>query len=102
LNFVVANTVKRLIHIIREECRELKIDKLLVDANKPRAISGMSQFGKVSSNLPRASDDSNLFTKFDRSSLVNDVLSFNRPAFERKSTNLPMKKKIIHRRRNQC
>ena len=57
LNFVVPNTIKRILHIIREACHELKLDK-----HTDEDIKGMEDFGKVEITklLRKSSDDSQL------------------------------------------
>ena len=49
LNFVVPNTVKRVLHILRESCKYYKIDQELSDKDnnqKMSTIENMQDFGK--------------------------------------------------------
>lgn len=45
LNFVVPNTIKRIIHVFREACHQCKLDKELEKNTKILGIGGMADFG---------------------------------------------------------
>ena len=70
LNFVVPNTVKRVLHILRESCKILKIDQELQNhcdsQNNINRLEGMMGFEKIPRNQNRgnrAVDDSQISAK---------------------------------------
>jgi translation initiation factor 2B subunit (eIF-2B alpha/beta/delta family) len=55
MNFVVPNTIKRILHVIREAKTHYKFDNVTND------VQGMIDFGDVTNFSRQALDDSNLF-----------------------------------------
>ena len=47
LNFVAPNTIKRILHVIREASKHLKMDKHDKTKTLNRSFSGMEDFGNV-------------------------------------------------------
>lgn len=98
MNFVVSNSVKRVLHIIREACTELKIQQEPEGGKQSkRRLDGMKDFGKRISIIPKmASDDSSLLKRFDDS--PDPLQRLKNKNLDRKTTMLGPKssEKLFH------
>lgn len=75
MNFVVPNTVKRILHQIREACNELKLNKFLQaeECDSPQKFKGMEDFGKARSKFKKISFDDSQLIEADSPEIVSPL-----------------------------